>query len=129
MAAPAPTPGGLPMPQAPEGGMPPMGESMATGPTENAGSEMKGMQGVSLIVDAATELLPMVGASTEMGQLLLDFIKKGSKLVQPGAVSPAGKNNQLDEMQRNNAQNGQQMSMIRQASQSQQQPPAPGAAA
>lgn len=81
------------------------------------------MQQAALILDAATELLPQVGAASEMGQLLLDFIKRASKLVQPGSVSPAGKNNQLDAMQRKNAENGQQMSMIRQSeAQPQQQP-------
>lgn len=84
---------------------------------------MKGEQGVSLILDAATQLLPMVGAASEMGQLLLDFVKKASKLVQPGAVSPAGKQNQIEEMMRKNAQNGQQVASMRQSQQ-----PAPGGA-
>ena len=122
MPAPMPMPGGLPAPSAPEDGMPPMGESPASAPSDNAGAEMQGMQGAALIVDAAAELLPRIGAASEMGQLLLDFIKKASKIVQPGAVSPAGKQNQLDEMQRNNMQNGQNMSMMRQQS-AQQQPP------
>lgn len=100
-----------------------MGSSPATGPTPNSGEEVQGMQQASLILDAATELLPKVGAASEMGQLLLDFIKKASKIVQPGAVSPAGKQNQMDSMMRQNTQNGQNMSMIRQSqSQPQQQP-------
>lgn len=107
-----------------------MGTSPATTPTENAGAEAQGMQATAVILDAATELMSKVGVATPIGQLLLDFVKKGSKLVQPGAVSPAGKQNQLDEMQRNNAQNGQQMAMLKQsaAGQQQQQPPAAGAA-
>lgn len=128
MAAMPPAQGGLPTPKPPENGEPPMGSSPATMPTENAGMEMKGQQGIALIVDAATQLLPMVGAATDIGQLLLDFVKKASKLVPPGSVSPAGKQNQLDEMQRNNAQNSQRMAMIRQSQQApgggQQQPPA-----
>lgn len=118
---------GLPTPEAPEDGAPPMGVSPATGPTPNSGMEMKGEQGVALILDAAAELLPMVGAASQMGQLLLDFIKKGSRLVQPGAVSPAGKQNQIEDMMRRNAQNGANMQMVRQGLQPQpgaQQPPA-----
>ena len=91
-----------------------MGSSPATSPSPNVGAEMKGMQSVALILDAATQALASVGAASEMGQLLLDFIKKGSKLVQPGAVSPADKKNQLDSMQRQNAENGQNLSMMRQ---------------
>ncbi len=100
-----------------------MGSSPATSPTPNAGDDAQSMQQASLILDAATELLPKIGATSEMGQLLLQFITKASKIVQPGAVSPAGKQNQMDAAQRQNAQNGQQMSMIRQnEAQPQQQP-------
>lgn len=102
-----------------------MGTSPATGPTDNAGLEMQGMQGAALILDAATELLPKIGAASEVGRIMLDFINKLSKHVQAGSVSPAGKQNQLDDMQRNNAQNAQNMSMIRQS----QQPQQPGQAA
>ena len=130
MVASMPMPGGMPAPTSPEDGGAPMGASPATAPTENAGAEAKGMQATAVILDAATKLMSEVGVATPIGQLLLDFVKKGSKLVQPGAVSPAGKQNQLDEMQRNNQQNGQQMAMIRQsAGQQQQQPPAAGAGA
>ena len=100
-----------------------MGSSPATSPTPNDGAEAQGTQYAALILDAAAEALPKVGAASELGQILLDFIKKASKLVQPGSVSPAGKANQLDEMQRKNVQNSQQMSSIRQSqAQPQQQP-------
>lgn len=114
------------MPQRPEGGEPPMGTSPATPPTPNAGMEVQGAQAVGLIVDVATEILPKVGAASEIGQLLLDFIKKASKLVQPGAVSPAAKENQLSSMQRQNVQNSQNMALMRKA---EAQPPQTQAAA
>jgi len=111
------------MPQPPQDGMPPMGNSPATSPTPNAGEDAQAMQHAALILDAATELLPRVKVTSPTGEALMKFIQAMSKIVQPGSVSPAGKQNQLDQMQRNNVQQGQQLSMVRQQ---EQQPPAAG---
>lgn len=107
----------------------PMGMTPATSPTENSGTQMQGVQQAALLADAASEILAKVGAASELGLVIQDFIRKVSKIAQPGMVSPAAKQNQLDNMQRQNAQNGQQVALLRARQQQQNQPPGGGSPA
>ena len=84
---------------------PPFGASSATGPTPNAGYEAGGMQILGVVMKQLTNALPMLGASSEAGQMVLDFLKKIGKLVPAGSVSPAAE------------QNVMQAAMIKQAQQ------------
>lgn len=108
----------------PSGGAP-FSPQPAGGPTPNSGMEMQGNQEAAIILDMMTQVLPKVGAGSETGKLMIDFISKLSKLVPPGSVSPAAKNNQLETAQRNNVQNGQMVAAMR----ARDQQPAAGAAA
>lgn len=101
----------MPMPAPQE---PPMGASSATGPTPNRGLEAAGMQKLALIVKGMTELLPLLGAGSEPGQAVLDALKKLSKYVQPGSVTPAAEQNQLQSAMMNNIQNSAMIQQMRQ---------------
>jgi len=97
-----------------------MGVSPATGPTPNKGYEAAAMQRVGVVLNALTEVLPMAGATSDVGKAILDAIKILAKVVPPGSVSPQGQKNSIDQMQQKNAQ---QQSMMKQM-----QPGAGGAA-
>jgi hypothetical protein len=72
------------------------------------------MQKLGLVVKQLTDLLPMLGAASEPGKDVLKAIQMLAKHVPPGAVTPAGEQQQLQNMQLKNAQNNQQMQMLRQ---------------
>src|SRR5277367_6807186 len=89
---PAPgSPGGAP-PQ------PPFGGSPAVTPTPNQGFEMAGKQKVAMAVKVLQEALPMYGASSDGGQVVLECLRKLGKLAQPGDVSQSGMQNGLMQM-------------------------------
>lgn len=58
----------------------------------------------------------MLGAASEGGQVVVDCLRKLGKLAQPGEVSPAGQQNQLQQMLMKAIQNGQMQKKL-QASQ------------
>lgn len=86
-----------------------MGVSSATGPTPNKGYEAAGQQRMGLLLKMATEILPLVGATSEGGKVLLDIIGKLSKVVQPGSNTQASERNAIDKMAMQNAQQSQMM--------------------
>ncbi len=57
-------------------------------------------------------MIPLAGATSEMGMAIMDMIKKGSKFVPQGSVTPAAEKNQIDNMAMKNTQNNQQMQAI-----------------
>ena len=68
----------------------------------------------------------MVGATSEFGMVLMDMIKKGSKFVPTGSVTPAAEKNQIDNMAMKNQANNAQMQALMAAKQQgggQAQPP------
>lgn len=83
----------------------PMGVSSVTGPTPNKGFEAAVIQRLGGMINTLTELLPMVGATSEMGNMIMDTIKKFSKHVPPGASSPASERNNLQQQMMRNQQN------------------------
>ncbi len=102
-ASPPPTPGQSP--GAPT--QPPFGGSPAVTPTPNKGFEMAGKQKVAMAVKVLQDALPMYGASSEEGQVILDCLRKLGKMAQPGDVSQSGQINQLQQMMLKAAQSGQ----------------------
>jgi hypothetical protein len=113
-AIPASAPGGAP-PGAtgqPAAKQAPFGSSPATGPTPNRGYEAAAAQKLGLVLKQLGELIPMAGATSEMGMAIMDMIKKGSKYVPQGSVTPAAEKNQIDNMAMKNTQNNQQMQAI-----------------
>ena len=60
-----------------------------------------------------TDALPLLGASSEPGQALLDMIKKLAKFVPPGTMTPAANRNQLEATAQKQGQNNQQMQALK----------------
>ena len=102
------TPTSAAQPQAPFGSTP------ATQPTPNRGHEAAGMQKLGVVIQQLQDLLPLVGATSEIGMAVMDTIKKFAKYVPAGSVSPAGQKNQLEQTALKNAQQNQQMQMLKQ---------------
>ena len=67
---------------------------------------------MGLVLKQLGEMIPLAGATSEMGMAIMDMIKKGSKFVPQGSVTPAGEKNQIDNMAMKNQQNNQQMQAI-----------------
>ena len=65
------------------------------------------------MVNQLTEMLPLVGATSEMGTMIMDTIKKFAKHVPPGASTPASERNNIQQMGMKNAQNMQMMQQMR----------------
>ena len=90
----------------------PFGSSPATGPTPNRGYEAAAAQKLGLVLKQLGEMIPLAGATSEMGMAIMDMIKKGSKFVPQGSVTPAAEKNQIDNMAMKNTQNNAQMQAI-----------------
>lgn len=56
---------------------------------------MAGKQKVAMAVKVLQDALPMYGASSEEGQMILDCLRKLGKMAMPGDVSQAGMQNGL----------------------------------
>ena len=86
---------------------PPMGVSSASGPTPNKGYEAAAMQRVGVVLNQLSELLPMAGATSDVGKAVLSAIQALSKVVPPGSVSPQAQKNTIDQLQQKNMQQQQ----------------------
>ena len=104
-----PTPG---VPGQPPAKQAPFGSSPATGPTPNRGYEAAAAQKLGLVLKQLGDIIQLAGATSEMGLAIMDMIKKGSKFVPQGSVTPAAEKNQIDNMAMKNTQNNQQMQAI-----------------
>lgn len=102
------------VPGHPQPNQPPFGTTPATGPTPNRGYEAAGLQRLGLVVKQLEEILPMVGAGSDIGKEVLKALNGLVKLVPAGSVSPAAQKNNLEQMALKNAQGNQQMQAIRQ---------------
>ena len=101
---------------APQQQQAPFGSSPATGPTPNKGFEAAAAQRLGLVIKQLEELIPMAGATSEIGKACLDALNKLVKYVPPGSVNPAAAKNNIEQMAMKNAQNNQQMQAIKQQS-------------
>ena len=88
---------------------PPSGVSPATGPTPNKGYEAAAAQRLGLVIKQLEELIPMAGATTDIGKACLDALNKLVKFVPAGSVSPASAKNNIEQMAMKNAQQSQTM--------------------
>lgn len=100
-----------------------MGSTSAVGPTPNKGMEAAAMQKLGSVVKQLTELLSMVGATSEIGKDVMPVISKLAKHVPPGAVTPASEANNIQNMALKNAQNQQMLQSMKPGAQGGQAPP------
>lgn len=118
------------MPMSPAGGAEgeeaPFGASSATGPTPNKGYEAAGVQKIGVLIKQMTDLLPMVGATSEVGQAVMKAIQSFTKFVQPGAVTPTAERNVLEQGMIKNAQQSAMLQQLRQMAAQQGGPPQAG---
>ena len=107
---------------------PPNGSSPATGPTQNKGYEAAGLQRLGSVIKMMTDLLPLVGATSDIGKELMASMTKLSKFVPAGSVSPAADRSNIEQAAMRNTQNNAQMQAVQQMRQ-QGGAPQPAAAA
>ena len=107
---------------------PPFGSSPATGPTANRGYEAAALQRLGLVVKQLEELIPVAGATTDVGKAVLEALNKLVKLVPPGSVSPAAQKNNIEQLAMRNTQNNAQMQAVMAQRQQAQGGGAPGGA-
>lgn len=98
---------------APQPQQPPNGVSAATGPTPNKGFEAAAAQRLGMIIKQLEEIIPMAGATTDIGKACLDALNKLVKYVPPGSVNPAQQKNNIEQMAMKNAQQNQQMQALK----------------
>jgi hypothetical protein len=92
----------------------PMGVSSVTGPTPNKGYEAAAIQRLGGVVNQLAEILPLAGPTSELGNAIMDAIKKFSKHVPAGANTPASERNDLQRrMMQNQQQQAQMQQMMR----------------
>jgi len=112
-------------PQAPTGqpsvGAPPsnFGASPVAGPSPNLGMNASGMQKVSMAVRLLSEAMPLVGASSEVGNAILNSIRTLSKHVPANTSTPSVDQATLQKMLMDRAR---QSAMMQQAQQGQPSP-------
>src|ERR1035441_9533718 len=100
-------------PAAPQQQQAPSGVSPATGPTPNKGYEAAAAQRLGLIIKQLEEIIPMAGATTDIGKACLDALNKLVKYVPSGSVTPASAKNNIEQMAMKNAQQNQQMQALK----------------
>lgn len=132
---PSPVAGGAP-PGLPPGGpggaqpaarpSPPFGSSPSVTPNPNQGLEAAAVQRLGVVIKQLTDILPLVGATTEVGEAIMSALRSLGKHVKPGAVTPAAEANQLQRAQLQNAQNGQVLQRLKQMAAGGQGPPGAG---
>jgi len=81
--------------------------------TPNRGAEAGAMQKLSMAVKILGDALGQAGATSELGQKILEVLPKLSKLAVPGSSTPASEKNTLEQTAMKNAQQNQQMQMMR----------------
>jgi hypothetical protein len=108
----------MPEPMSPTAAAPksaPFGASPASGPTPNQGYEAQALQQLGVVVKQLEQLVPMVGASSELGAAVLKMLPQLAKFTPPGAVTPAGERNVLEGAMLQNARQGPLLAQIRQS--------------
>jgi hypothetical protein len=106
-----------------------MGVSPATGPTPNKGYEAAALQRIGLVIKQLTEILPLAGATSDLGKTILKSLDSLAKHVPSGSNTQASERNAIDQMAMKNAQSQQTNQALKQQSQpGGGQPPQPGGA-
>lgn len=99
-------------PQQPQ--QPPFGVSAATGPTPNKGYEAAAAQRLGIVIKQLEELVPMAGATSDIGKAVLKALDSLVKFVPAGSVNPAAQKNNIEQLAMKNTQQNQQMQAIKQ---------------
>ena len=71
------------------------------------------MQRVGVIVKQMAEILPMVGATTELGAALMKAMTALGKHVPPGTTDNVAERNAIEKMAMQNAQQGKMVQQMR----------------
>ena len=82
-----------------------MGVSPATGPTPNRGNEAAARQRLGVMLRQLEQMVPLVGATSEIGKDVLKALNMFSKHIQPGEVTPAAERNTIEATMMQNMQN------------------------
>jgi hypothetical protein len=91
-----------------------MGVSPASSPTPNKGYEAAALQKLSMVAKMLQDILPMVGATSDIGKGVLELLNKAVKLVPSGSSSPAADRNTIDQMAMKNAENAKMSQQLQQ---------------
>jgi len=75
---------------------------------------MAGLQRLAVAVKILQSAVPFLEISSDEGKAVMDALKKLGALVPPGAVSPAGEQNEMQNMQLRAAQQSQDAQKMRQ---------------
>ena len=86
------------------------------------------MQRLGLVIKQLTEILPLAGASSDIGKTVLDVLTKLTKHVPAGSNSQASERNAIDQMAMKNAQAAQTNKALQHPQGGQGQPPMGGQA-
>ena len=81
------------------------------------------MQRVGVLVKQMTEILPQVGATSDLGQALMKSITALAKHVPPGSTSNAAEKNSIEKMAIQNQQNSGMVQQMKQPGQQGAAPP------
>ena len=84
------------------------------------------MQRVGLVIKQLTEILPMAGATSDIGKTILDVLGKLAKHVPSGSNTQASERNAIDQMAMKNAQAAQTNKALQQPQGGQQGGPPGG---
>jgi hypothetical protein len=90
-----------------------MGVSPITGPTPNKGFEAAAMQKLGGIINQLAEIIPLVGATSDIGKAAMDALQKLAKQVPSGANSPASEQSNLKKALMQSQQNMSQMQQMK----------------
>ena len=83
----------------------PLGVSSATGPTPNKGYEAAAKQRLGVVIRQLEQMVPLAGATSEIGKDILKALNMLAKHIQPGEVTPAAERNTLESQMMQNQQN------------------------
>ena len=67
-----------------------------------------------MIIKQLEQLVPMLGATSEHGKLVMDALGKLAKMVPAGSVTLAAMKNNIEQMATQNASQNQQMPALKQ---------------
>lgn len=92
------------------------------GSSPNRGFEAAGLQKLGVLIKEMESLVPMFGATSEVGKAVIDSLRSLAKHIPTGAVSPASQRTTIQDMAMRAQQNGQMQQRLDQQRAGAQQP-------
>ena len=86
------------------------------------------MQRVGVVIRQLEQIVPLAGATSDLGKAVLKALNDLAKLIPPGTVTPVAERNTLDQLQMKNQQNQAMAQQMREGAGGGQAPGAPPAA-